>query len=155
VVKRIFLHAPDATWVLLHTRRGSGCSGASAWRKMRGMGSPSITLRCDCGAEGRAGYGDSWTCSACGRTYDTAQIPAAEYAAIAALDRRYRYANLGVVAVLALVVLAVAITRQFIPTLAGLGVVLVGWFLYIKPFVHRRHRRAVNELTRSWELTAE
>jgi hypothetical protein len=34
-------------------------------------------------------------------------------------------------------------------------VVLLSWFLYIKPLVHRRHKRAVSELTRSWELSAE
>jgi hypothetical protein len=119
------------------------------------MGSPAITLRCDCGHEGRAGYGERWTCDACGRTYDTARIPAEDYDAIAALNRRYRLGSWAVVAVLAVIVLAVVITRQFIPMMAGLGVVLVSWFLYIKPLVHRRHRRAVNELTRRWELTAE
>ena len=30
------------------------------------MGSPAITLRCDCGAEGRAAYGEVWKCSAPG-----------------------------------------------------------------------------------------
>jgi len=119
------------------------------------MGSPAITLHCDCGAEGRAGYGDTWTCPSCGRTYDTSRIPASDYRAIELLDRRYRRASQGVVVVLALMVLAVAVTGQFIPIIAGLGVVLLGWFLYIKPFVHRRHRRAVNDLTRQWELTAE
>jgi hypothetical protein len=131
------------------------CQRVVAWRKMRGMGSPSITLRCDCGAEGHAAYAEHWTCPSCGRTYDTSQIPAGDYAAIEALDKRYRYANIGVVAVLALVILGIAIKGQMISTLAGLAVVLVGWFLYIKPLVHRRHKRAVRELTRSWELTAE
>jgi hypothetical protein len=87
--------------------------------------------------------------------YNTAQIPAEDYEAIAALDRRYRRWNQAVVVVLALLLLAVAYTEQFIPILAGLGVVLCGWFLYIKPYVHRRHRRAVNQLTRSWELHPE
>jgi hypothetical protein len=122
---------------------------------MHSMGSPSITLRCDCGAEGRAGYGDRWTCPSCGRVYDTTRIPATDYEAIRALDRRYRRWNQAVVVVLALLVLAVAHTGQFIPILAGLGVVMVGWFLYIKPFVHRRHRAAVSKLTRSWELRPE
>ena len=119
------------------------------------MGSPSITLRCDCGAEGHAGYPEHWTCPSCGRTYNTAQIPAEDYQAIAALDRRYRRWNQAVVVVLALLILAVAYTEQFIPILAGLGVVLTGWFLYIKPYVHRRHKRAVSQLTRSWELHPE
>jgi hypothetical protein len=100
-------------------------------------------------------FGERWTCPECGRSYDTSRIPAEDYQAIEALDRRYRRWNIGVVAVLALLVLMVAYTRQFIPILAGLGVVLVGWFLYIKPYVHRRHKRAVGELTRRWELTAE
>jgi hypothetical protein len=119
------------------------------------MGSPAITLRCDCGTEGRAEYGERWTCPKCGRVYDTSSIPADDYAAIEALDRRYRRANQAVVILLAIIVLAVAWTGQFIPILAGLGVVLLSWFLYIKPFVHRRHRRAVNDLTRTWELKAE
>jgi len=33
--------------------------------------------------------------------------------------------------------------------------VMSSWFLFIKPFVHRRHKRAVSALTRSWELSAE
>lgn len=119
------------------------------------MGSPSITLRCDCGAEGRAGYGERWTCPSCGRVYDTAQIPSTDYDAIRALDRHYRRWSRAIMVVLALLVLAVAHTGQFIPILAGLGVVLVGWFLYIKPYVHRRHRAAVGKLTRSWELRPE
>jgi hypothetical protein len=119
------------------------------------MGSPAITLRCDCGTEGRAAYGERWTCPNCGRVYDTSSIPAGDYAAIEALDRRYRRANQAVVILLAIIVLAVAWTGQFIPILAGLGVVLLSWFLYIKPFVHRRHRRAVNNLTRKWELKPE
>jgi hypothetical protein len=122
---------------------------------MRGMGSPAITLRCDCGAEGRAAYGEVWRCSKCGRSYDTSRIPAEDYQAIKDLDRRYRRGSQAVVAGLALMVLAVAYTQQFLPILAGLGVVMSSWFLFIKPLVHRRHKRAVSALTRSWELSAE
>src|SRR5947199_238994 len=43
---------------------------------MRGMGSPAITLRCDCGAEGKAAYGEVWKCAKCGRSYDTSQMGA-------------------------------------------------------------------------------
>ena len=57
--------------------------------------------------------------------------------------------------VLALAVLAVAMTRQLIPIFAGLAVAMLSWFLYIKPIVHRRHKRAVARLTRSWDLEAE
>jgi hypothetical protein len=122
---------------------------------MRGMGSPAITLRCDCGAEGRAAYGEVWKCAKCGRSYDTSQIPSADYEAVAALDRRYRWGNRALMVVLALIILAVAITGHVITIFAGLAVVLLSWFLYIKPLVHRRHKRAVSALTRSWELSAE
>lgn len=120
-----------------------------------GVGSPAITLRCDCGAEGRAQHGDRWVCPKCGRTYDTSQIPSADYDAIKALDRRYRIASWSIVGVMAAIVLAVAVTGELLPIFAGLGVSLLGWFLYIKPVVHRRHRRAVNALTRQWNLEAE
>lgn len=122
---------------------------------MHGMGSPAITLRCDCGAEGNAAYGEVWKCSKCGRSYDTSQIPADDYDAVAALDRRYRRRSQALMVVLALIVLAVAITGQTISIFAGLSVVLLSWFLYIKPLIHRRHKRAVSALTRSWELSPE
>jgi hypothetical protein len=122
---------------------------------MRSMGSPAITLRCDCGAEGRTAYGEVWKCAKCGRSYDTSRIPAEDYQAIKDLDRRYRRGSQAVVAGLALMVLAVAYTQQFLPILAGLGVVMSAWFLFIKPLVHRRHKRAVSALTRSWELSPE
>jgi hypothetical protein len=122
---------------------------------MHSMGSPSITLRCDCGAEGRAGFGERWTCSSCGRSYDTGQIPQKDYDAIVALDRRYRLISQAIVVVLALTVLAVAWTGQFVAILAGLAVVLCGWFIYLRPILHRRHRAAVGRLTRSWELRPE
>ncbi len=122
---------------------------------MHTMGSPAITLRCDCGTEGRAQFEERWTCPSCGRSYDTGQIPRADYEAIRALDRRYRLISWAIVGVMALIVLAVARTLQVIPILAGLAVTLGGWFLYVKPIVHRRHRAAVGKLTRSWELRPE
>lgn len=116
---------------------------------------PAITLRCDCGAEGRAAHGERWTCPECGRVYDTANIPEADYDAIRRLDTRYRVVGWAIVAVLAATVLAIALTGQLITVFSGLGVVLLTWFLYLKPLVHRRHRRAVGMLTRKWHLEAE
>jgi hypothetical protein len=117
---------------------------------------PAITLRCDCGSsEGRAAYGERWTCPRCGRSYDTSQIPAGDYGEIAALDRRYRKVSWSIMTVLALLVLMAALTRQLLPTFSGLALVLLGWFLFIKPVVHRRHKQAVRGLTRDWNLHAE
>ena len=150
----MILHRTDGTCVEPHICARTLAAAPGIGEDAR-MGSPSITLRCDCGTEGHAEYGERWSCPNCGRSYDTSQIPSADYDAIQSLDRRYRRASQAVVAVMALVVLAIAITGQLLPILAALGVVLIGWFLYIKPFVHRRHKRAVGELTRKWELTAE
>ena len=119
------------------------------------MGLPSITLRCDCGQEGRSGYDELWTCPKCSRVYDTGKIPAGDYQAVADLDKRYRRGSQALMVFLALVILGVAVTGQLLSIFAGLGVVLLSWFLYIKPVIHRRHRKAVNNLTRSWELKAE
>jgi hypothetical protein len=119
------------------------------------MRGPAITLRCDCGAEGQAAYAERWSCPNCGRVYETSRIPESDYAAVAALDRRYRITGFAIVAVLATIVLAVALTGQLISIFAGLAVAMLSWFLFIKPIVHRRHRRAVGALTRRWELNAE
>lgn len=119
------------------------------------MKAPRITVRCECGGEERVAYGQSWECPSCGRRYDTSQIPSQEYGEVAALDRRYRLASWAVMAVLGAAVLAVALTGQIIPIFAGLAVSLLSWFLYIKPLVHHRHRKAVGKLTRSWNLEAE
>jgi len=150
----MILHRTDGACVEPHICTRTLAAAPAIGEDAR-MGSPAITLRCDCGTEASAQYGERWTCPNCGRSYDTSRIPASDYAAITSLDRRYRRGSQAVVAVLALVILAIAITGQFLPMLAGLGVVMVGWFLYIKPLVHRRHKRAVGELTRSWELTPE
>src|SRR5215831_1826064 len=106
----MILQGTDGASVMIDTSAPPGCQRRREWWKMRTMGSPAITLRCDCGTEGRAAYAERWTCPNCGRVYDTSNIPAADYEAIAALDRRYRRANQAVVVVLALVVLAVAWT---------------------------------------------
>jgi hypothetical protein len=137
-----------------HSRR----AGLHKWAAMGEDGSvkaPAITLRCDCGNDGRAAYGERWECPNCARTYDTGQIPADDYGGIRALDRRYRVVNWSIVAVLALLVLVAALTQQTIAIFAGLAVVLLSWFLFIKPLVHRRHKRAVRGLTRSWDIRAE
>jgi hypothetical protein len=106
------------------------------------MRAPRITLRCDCGADALVAYGERWTCDSCGRSYDTTEIPDADFRAIQDLRRRYRLiGGLGVVLVAAFVL--------FLPT------VLLVWFMYVRPLMRTRYRRRVLELTRSWTLRAE
>jgi hypothetical protein len=131
------------------------CGGVAKSAKMGGMKAPAITLRCDCGADGRAKYGERWTCESCGRVYDTTEIPEGEYRAVASLDLRYRLFGYGVLALMAVFVLVAAVRGDVIQIMATLGVVLLGWFLFLKPLVHRRHKRAVGLLTRRWQLHAE
>jgi len=114
---------------------------------------PLITVTCDCGAVHRLAYGAHLDCE-CGRSYRTDQIPATDYATIVAVDRRFRrfgWVGFGLLALLFLF---------FILTNAGVLLLVVPaslmtWFIYIRPLVRRRHRRAVAELTKRWELRPE
>lgn len=119
------------------------------------MAAPRITLRCDCGAETLVAYGDRWTCDACGRTYDTSNIPADDYAAIQALRRRYRIVGYTGVALVAAFVLLLALTAQEFQLFIGLPFILLVWFMYVRPAMRSRYRRRVGELQRTWTLKAE
>lgn len=119
------------------------------------MAAPRITLRCDCGAEALVAYGDRWTCESCGRTYDTSNIPAGDYAAIQALRRRYRIVGYTGVVLVAAFVLLLALTAQEFQLFIGLPFVLLVWFMYVRPAMHSRYRRRVGELQRTWTLKAE
>jgi hypothetical protein len=119
------------------------------------MAAPRITLRCDCGAEALVAFGDRWTCESCGRTYDTAGIPEADFRAIEALRRRYRLWGYVGVSLLALLVLFLALTAQQFQIFIALPGILLVWFTYIRPSMRSRYRRRVGELQRSWTLRAE
>lgn len=49
-----------------------------------------ITITCDCGDRRPVRYGERWTCARCGRTWNTAHIPADEYWGTMRALRRYR-----------------------------------------------------------------
>jgi hypothetical protein len=119
------------------------------------MRAPRITLRCDCGADALVAYGERWTCESCGRTYDTTEIPDADFRAIQDLRRRYRLIGAVGVALVGAFVLFLALTAQEFQLFIGLPTVLLVWFMYVRPFMRTRYRRRVLELTRSWTLRAE
>lgn len=119
------------------------------------MRAPRITLRCDCGADALVAYGERWTCESCGRTYDTTEIPDADFRAIQDLRRRYRLIGGLGVALVGAFVLFLALTAQEFQLFIGLPTVLLVWFMYVRPFMRTRYRRRVLELTRSWTLRAE
>ena len=120
------------------------------------MAAPRITLRCDCGnAEAMVAYGERWTCESCGRTYDTSGIPAADFAAIQAMRRRYRIVGYVGALLVAAFMLLLALTAQPFQLFIGLPFILLLWFTYVRPVMRSRYLRRVGELQRTWTLKAE
>jgi len=113
-----------------------------------------IAIECDCGEGASVPYGERWTCPRCGRTYDTNRIPAAEMARIDAVRRRYRRAGYAVGAVIALLVLVLVLTSNPIQLFLALPAMLMVWFIYGRPLLQRRYRKALGTLPR-YDLHAE
>ena len=114
---------------------------------------PKITITCDCGEVHRLGYGDEVACR-CGRRYDTSVIPAADYAAITATRRRFRLLQAAFAVVLGGLMLATLLLRPRAAVIL-VPLVLMVWFVYLRPLLRRWHRRQVAELTRRWTLEAK
>jgi hypothetical protein len=114
---------------------------------------PPVTLTCECGTVGRVKYGERWTCSGCGRVYDTSRIPEEAYRATTRVVSRYRLLTLGPLVVLAAVMVPLVVFVD-----AGLiflmGVVAFGYVLLFLPLVRRRARRGVADGP-AWDLRAE
>ncbi len=122
----------------------------SVTRENERVAAPKITITCDCGEQRKLDHGESYTCS-CGRTWSTTQVPAADYARIVDVDRRYKRFGWALFAVLSLLILGVLLTRPFM-TVVLVPLILLSWFIYGRPVVRRRHYRAVAELTKTWKL---
>ncbi len=117
------------------------------------MAAPKITITCDCGETRKLDYGEAYTCE-CGRSWSTSQIPAADYEAIRALDRRYRLFGWLAFGGFGILCLAVGFTNH-VSLLFLIPAGLMTWFMLLRPVVRRRHWRAINALTRRWTLRAE
>lgn len=113
---------------------------------------PKITVTCDCGEVHRLGYGDEVACR-CGRRYDTSAIPAADYAAIAATRRRFRLLQAAFAVVLGGLMLGTLVLRPRAAVIL-VPLVLMVWFVYLRPLLRRWYRRQVAELTLRWTLEA-
>jgi hypothetical protein len=113
-----------------------------------------ITIRCDCGEVERVAYGERWSCQACGRSWNTAQIPGEEYWGVMREMRRYR---LEVIAASIVLGLALAYTlahigaRRYFPLVLG---VMGVWFLFYMPRWRQKVRRRARDLPR-WQLRPE
>jgi hypothetical protein len=112
-----------------------------------------ITVRCDCGEIGHVPHGERWTCTKCGRAWNTGQIPAEEYWGIMRDMRRLRLSVIGTA--LALVVPIAALTPfAGIRILLLLPVLMSFWFMFYMPRWRRQVRERARNLRR-WKLHPE
>jgi hypothetical protein len=117
------------------------------------MRKPPITVKCECGETNELAYGERWRCEQCHRSWDTRQIPAAEYDG---LLRRMRRAQLEAV------VLAAVLAAIFVPLIVVVNagfifvvpVVAAAWLFLYLPTWRRRVRRAASSAPR-WKLHPE
>jgi hypothetical protein len=114
---------------------------------------PPITISCECGEKRDVAYGERWQCEECGRTWNTAQIPAEEYEQLLRSVRRHKLEALVAAAVSAavLVPLIVFVSASFI---ALVPLAMVGWLVGFLPRWRRRYRRTARAAPR-WELHPE
>src|SRR6476646_4497485 len=98
------------------------------------MRAPLITLTCDCGATAEVAYGDRWSCPTCQKSWDTTQIPAADYDVLVRGVNRYRYLVLGPPILFALV---------------------MAWALLAVPQLRRRTADQMRRSTKKWKLRPE
>jgi Flp pilus assembly protein TadB len=98
-------------------------------------------------------YGDTWQCEACGRRWNTAQIPADEYWSIMRGMRRMRLSVIGAALFFALVfgLLGLLVSPRLFLLLP---VVLPIWFIWYMPWWRRKVRRQVRDLPK-WKLHPE
>jgi hypothetical protein len=116
------------------------------------MKPPPISLTCDCGEQASVRYGEPWTCSRCGRSYDTRDIPQREYQELVAVSRRYRMVGWVLMGAIAALTLFLALFGVPFQVFILLPAILLVWFTYVRPLLRRRYRRRIGELTSSWKL---
>ena len=117
------------------------------------MAKPPITISCDCGEKRDVAYGDRWQCEACGRAWNTLQIPAEEYENLLRGVRRRKLeavaaAGIGAAILIPLIAL---VSARFI---ALVPLTMAGWLFVFLPAWRRRYRRTAAAAPR-WQLHPE
>ena len=115
---------------------------------------PPITITCDCGVSASVPYGERWHCEQCGKTWNTAQIPRADYDSLLAGVRRYRLLVVGPPLVLAavLIPLAVLVGVQYAFLLF---VLVMAHGLLVVPQIRRRTAVKSSARSMAWKLSPE
>ncbi|MFL5914435.1 MAG: hypothetical protein ACJ752_02180 [Gaiellaceae bacterium] len=117
------------------------------------MAKPPITISCECGEKRDVAYGERWQCEKCGRSWNTAQIPAEEYEQLLRSVRRHKLEALVVAAVSAAVLapLIIFVSASFIGLVP---LAMVGWLVGFLPRWRRRYRRTARSAPH-WQLYPE
>jgi hypothetical protein len=123
---------------------------ASTARRPRG---PRITITCHCGQAARLAYGAQWRCDQCGRRWDTSQIPAEQYAAVRAVQLRYRRVPIAISVLALACVVATVLAGKAFGALIIVAIIATTWSMFFRPMHRRRHRAALAQLP-GWTLTA-
>jgi hypothetical protein len=117
------------------------------------LSKPPITITCECGEKRDVAYGDRWRCETCGRTWNTQQIPAEEYAGLLRRVRRHKLEAIGTMAIgAAILVPLIAFVDPSVIFLIPL--LMVGWLFVFLPAWRRRYRATARGAPR-WELHPE
>ena len=115
---------------------------------------PPITLTCECGERRNLNYGECWTCGTCVRTWNTNQIPLAQYAAIRQTQLRFRRVPM-LISLLALIcVIAFVIAGRAFGGLIVVALAATTWSIFFRPIYQRRYRAALADLP-SWQIKPE
>jgi Flp pilus assembly protein TadB len=98
-------------------------------------------------------YGEVWQCESCGRRWNTAQIPAAEYWGIMRDMRRMRFWVIGIALALTAIfgLLAIFVAESL---LLLLPVILAVWLVLYMPWWRRKVRRRARSVPK-WNLRPE
>lgn len=114
---------------------------------------PPITISCECGEKRDVAYGERWQCEKCGRSWNTAQIPAEEYEQLLRSVRRHKLEALVAAGVSAAVLapLIIFVSASFIGLVP---LAMVGWLVGFLPRWRRRYRRTARTAPR-WQLYPE
>ena len=116
------------------------------------MGKPPITITCECGDSKHVPYGERWICERCKRSWNTAQIPAEEYAGLLRRVRRQKLEALGLALLLGAILVPLIVVNPAFIFLTP--VVAAAWLFLYLPFWRRKVRQAARSAPR-WELHPE
>ena len=118
-----------------------------------GVAKPPITISCECGETRDVAYGERWQCEKCGRSWNTAQIPAEEYEQLLRSVRRHKLEILvlGVLVAAVVIPLIALVSARFI---AVVPLLMALWLFVVLPRWRWRYRRTARNAPR-WQLHPE